>query len=462
MKHLVFYAFLALSTTASYGQRTNPSASGDERRLGTSTLQFLSSDTKGRLADTGDKALVDVIKKEAAQTQARNALATNTEKRSIVEHNAAQRLFLINLSKGAVPKDAIQDVVPGMTAAKLRNEALAAKPDPRTVLLLNAAFGDMKPLAASKPLKRSHVESVNPNTPYDDALAPGTLPVDFKQPAKPFDPATNRNTKGVWRTGFSYVVALAPSAGDKRLIFCAGALIGKEWVLTATHCLFDREKSQQRSLASFSVYFPFIDNGLTLFTVDGRKSDKMLQVPVKQVRWLGDADSARSFPISREELVAEISQGNDVALIQLDNRFPYAPAYPREVVIARDTSVSGPVTITGYGLTNARQAGNFAMEIASRRTEMFVTPNFFITAGSDPTGSYDGRLCPYDSGAPVIDGDVDGALEQVHRLIGVVTGAPGVFTGTTEICFTGQQQITRLNRPRVWSWYCAATSAACG
>lgn len=418
------------------------------------STNLLSDSVKTEISGKKDPTLKASIFEDILQAKSK---PTVDAKKAFAEASVKDRLLLHQLGQGAVPDDALQDIVPGLTAVSIRQLSTARNLDQGLARSLINAF---------ELLRKPSVMSINPETPFSDSLKPGALPPGplpgNANPSTPgYNPTTRRRTSQVWRTGFSHVVALAPSSGPRRKIFCAGTLVAPEWIVTATHCLFDMNSESLRGIGTFSAYLPFQNNGITLFSQDDEPSPDMAEMQLDLVRWLGEADNKTQLPSNMNALRAEIDNGNDVALLRVAKSSIRQPAYPKAVELPKKTAVAPPVTVVGYGLTNATRVGNSVMEVAVRKTQLHSGDYFLSTVASDAPGKNDARVCPFDSGGPVFEGELSGDPGQPHTLVGIVSGAAGRYDGSKTICYYGQQFITRLNRQKFLAWYCDVATGAC-
>lgn len=413
------------------------------------STNLLSDSVKSEISGKKDPKLKAAIFEDILQAGSK---PTGDAKRAFAEASVKDRLLLHQLGQGVVSDDALQDIVPGLTAVSIRQLSTARNLDQGLARSLINAF---------EVLRKHSMMSINPETPFSDSLKPGALPGNANPSTPGYDPATRRRTSQVWRTGFSHVVALAPSSGTRRRIFCAGTLVAPEWIVTATHCLFDMNSASLRDIGTFSAYLPFQKDGITLFSQEDEPSANMAEIRLDLVRWLGEVDNKTQLPSNMDALLAEIDNGNDVALLRVAKSSIRQPAYPKAVELPKKTAVAPPVTVVGYGLTNATRVGNSVMEVAVRKTQLHSGDYFFSTVASDAPGKNDARVCPFDSGGPVFEGELSGDPGQSHTLVGIVSGAAGRYDGSTTICYYGQQFITRLNRQKFLAWYCDVATGAC-
>jgi secreted trypsin-like serine protease len=153
--------------------------------------------------------------------------------------------------------------------------------------------------------------------------------------------------------------------GGRRNSACSGALIARDWIITAGHCFRD-------------------ENGVRV------------ERPVADLT-TASLEASRSGSGGQEAVVVAVRQSptNDIALAQLDRKIrgirplalsPWPP------------SVGDVLRLTGYGADNSEDPEPSTILRTGQFTVVSVDPSTIGVTGYAPAP--DTSACPYDSGAP--------------------------------------------------------------
>lgn len=356
------------------------------------------------------------------------------------------RLEFKQISISNIPEDKLLEVA-GVTKLQLRDEAFLEFPDTGLLDRINLAF----PRDA-----RDTILLLNTLTPVDADI----IPAMFGIPT--FDPLTLRSTQRYSRKRYGSVGILADISVTPYAHICSGTLISENWFLTATHCFFDASKEKIIPVENLGVFFPFQGGAQTVRRLsDGKESKNLQRRSLSHViSWYGEA-SGLSMPGTAEDMAWQIELGNDVALIGLNALLP-ARSTANVVTIPTSVHISPPLTLAGYGRTNAAApVGDLLLEVGLRRDIVFTDDSGALLKNAPESFAHaNARICFGDSGGPAFLGGVDETGTMPLQLVAIAS-LVGKKATMEQSCETGLQQFTRVDRPAVRAWLCAKAGAAC-
>jgi hypothetical protein len=406
------------------------------------------------IAKLRDKRLLDKIDSDADKLLGVGTFPSGNKipasVRSRIEQRVRARLELYTIANSNIPDDILVDII-GHGKKQLLAKAKQDQLDLPHIKKLITAFD------RSNIRKNENYRILNPKTSYD---GPGLFPGPIG-PGK-YDPVTRRSTETVLRKSFSGVGTLVDISVKPYQIICSGTLIAKNWFLTATHCFLDKDKKTQIPLNRLGVFFPFLGGKDTLLRSDGKESKNMLHRPVSTTfAWFGGSQGI-DFPTSEPEMYQQIQSGNDVALIALSVSSTQSSTQ-HAMIIPANAPISPPLTLAGYGLSNASEvAGDLLLEIGVRKDLVQTdTGGVMLTGHSDAVLQNGGRICTGDSGGPVFRGNIDGTKVAAFELVAIASAVIERVGGTSNPCADGIQNFTRLDRDEVRAWLCANSGAGC-
>lgn len=361
-----------------------------------------------------------------------------------VATNARTELYEIAVSN--IPEDKITEAAQ-VTKAELLREA--RRP------LINVALAEI--LSRSFPKEgRGVYMMLNPMTPDDsDTPSPGILAMAG------FDLDRRRSSQSYARRNFAIVGVLADISVVPHKQICSGTLIANNWFLTATHCLRDPSTRTRIPPERLGVFFPFQEGQATVRRSDGEESTRLApRIPDKTVFWFGEV-KGKQFPLSDRDMDDQVHEGNDIAVIGLRDP-PHKKLNPDAIEFPLHAGVSPPLTLAGYGLTNAATTmGELLLEVGVRTDLVFTNDaGVLLSTAKDRAVIPNGRICAGDSGGPVFLGAADGRAGNKFQLVAIASIVDADEANLTT-CASAVQRFTRLDRKEVRSWLCEKTNTAC-
>ena len=358
------------------------------------------------------------------------------------------RTELYDIAKSNIPDDKIQQVS-GYTKADLLKEARKNVPNLVSAELLTAAFPKWD---------RGSIQILNPLTPDDrDVVSPSVSGTDS------FNPTTGRMVATYPRKRFRMVGVLADISKKPYRHLCSGTLISGNWFLTATHCLFDEDKKTRIPDNSLGVFFPFAGGSDTVRRSSDFKESKNLKLrTITKSTWFGEL-SGTSFPRSVREIDLMIKAGNDATLVELVPSADGDESLKGILVPVHTPSVKPPLTLAGFGLTNAKNAvGDLLLEVGLR-TDLVATDDkgLLLKTPIESSPHSNGLICKGDSGGPVFLGNVATQSATDFQIIAIASSIiASDGTGTVDTCAQAVQRFTRLDRGELRKWICDKASVA--
>lgn len=120
-----------------------------------------------------------------------------------------------------------------------------------------------------------------------------------------------------------------------------------------------------------------------------------------------------------------------------------------------------PLTLAGYGGTNAKAQVNDVLLEFGVRTDLVATDDDTSLLVVSDVKSDNGRVCNGDPGGPVFLGVLIGSEANPFELVAIASAIRRRYGGSPDACLDGIQQYTRLDRTAVRSWLCAKAAVAC-
>ncbi|WP_180863111.1 trypsin-like serine peptidase [Cupriavidus pauculus] len=403
--------------------------------------------TKARIDDIRDIGVLKRLEREAAMAKARPSV----EAQKGLQEAVRTRLGLYELSE-RVPNDVLREVDPTLSQEKLRSMAAGADIDKSLAAMLLTSLPPER-------FKKDLPAIIHPNTPTDTPVPPiGMLPVHITNPPT-LDKDKQRKDVDFWRRGFGAVGALADTRQTPPLIVCSGLVLEGKWFLTATHCLLDSTIQGAASTKDLAVFLPFQGGTAKIVDRQGRTSIDMFGVALRPtINWLGQ-ESGKQLPTSEDGFKAEVGDGNDITLLELDIPGGKLPQAVHASRIANTAEIKVPITVAGYGRTTAVDlVNNLGLEIGWRMTIADLDDPINLVIGDDRKRAADGRVCFGDSGGPVFLGSLLG-VETPPFVVAAMASAVDPDTGND--CSVGVQLYARLDRPEVRQWLCKKAKVGC-
>lgn len=398
----------------------------------------ISESLKAKLSDVQDQGLLQAALRDKSRFSDKNfASAVNA------------RLSLLEVSRRLSDDEELAGFLAsrGVPTALVYAEALHAT-DPVSSLNLLAKILGRSP-SGKLILSRGDVMMTKAEPLADDKLSPGQR-------------LAGMPTEPVWRSGLKFASLIAIKRGGSMQAYCSGTVVGKRWVVTAAHCLFDPQNPQTRIAAtSLAVYLPFQNGKETVYSINGSSNHSMRKVRVSATAWIGD-DSHTDFPTSSEDMQKLIRNGKDLSLLTLDELdLASLSASIEDVRIYSGPPPDGKMSAIGYGLTDKPNTGDLTLLVGVRSDPLAGLDRGDAALVYGPNEDVpQGGVCGGDSGGGLFVGRMNGTIAH-PQLIGVVSALASSESPTTGVCMANQQIFTSLVVKTNYDFVCKRAPAAC-